>query len=87
MWRAELIANLVITGGGDEEDMQDILNEIISLEKEFNEGAKQRFNIQERPIDIRVQFDLRRTDECIKVFHNPKFKARPVQVIIAECEE
>ena len=87
MWRAELVAHMVITGGGDEEGDQDILNELIALEIELNKGAREHFRVQERPIDVRVRFDLRHTKDRIKVFHNPKFAARPVNIVCAMEEE
>jgi len=78
MWRAELNSHIVITGGGDEEEMQDIINEIISLEIEINKSAQEYFRVQKRPINMRVQLDLRDTHDRIKVFSNPKFKAPKV---------
>jgi hypothetical protein len=74
MWRAELKGSVVITGGGDEEEWQDIINELIALEIELNEGARKHFRVQCRPIDMRVRFDLTDTETRVRVFSNPKFK-------------
>jgi hypothetical protein len=84
MWRAELEANIVITGGGDEQEWQDIINEIIALEIELNAGAREHFRVQERPIDLRVRFCLTDTESRVKVFHNPKFKYKQVQPQLIE---
>jgi hypothetical protein len=86
VWRAELEANIVITGGGDEQEWQDIINEIIALEIEVNAGAREHFRVQERPIDMRVRFCLTDTEHRIKVFHNPKFKYKQVQPKLCEDE-
>lgn len=87
MWRAELASDIVITGGGDEEEMQDIINEIIALEIELNRGARKHFRVQSRPIDIRVRFILTDTVNRIKVFHNPKFQYKEVVPILLDGEE
>jgi hypothetical protein len=87
MWRAELKSDVVITGGGDENNMEDIFNELIALEIELNAGARKHFRVQERPIDIRVRFKLTQTEDRIRVFANPKFKYREVTPVIAEVIE
>lgn len=81
MWRAELHGHIVITGGGDEEEWQDVVNEIIALEIELNEGARKHFRVQCRPIDMRVQFDLTALKSHVKIFSNPKFKYIEVEPI------
>jgi hypothetical protein len=87
LWRAELISNVVITGGGDEEEFQDIINEIIALEIEINESARKHFRVQARPIDMRVRFDLTDTRDRIKVFGVPKLRYPETEPVLCESED
>lgn len=81
MWRAEIKASLVITGGGDEESMAEIINELIALELEINQRARNHFRVAERPIDLRISFELTDTNDCIRVFHAPKFKHKETHLV------
>jgi hypothetical protein len=78
MYRAEINATIIITGGGDEESMEDVVNEIVNLEIELDKGARNYFHVQKRPLDLRVSFQLINLEERIKIFSNPKFKSREV---------
>jgi hypothetical protein len=53
----------------------------------YNASAREHFRIQERPIDIRVRFDLTITKDRIKMFHNPKFKYKQVRAVCVEVDE
>lgn len=78
MWRAEINATIIITGGGDEENMDDVCNEIINLEIELDKSAREYFHVQKRPLDLRVSFHLLDLESKVRIFSNPKFKALKV---------